>query len=380
MSLHLLAGLINGDQAGQGQAEHLNGLSLAQLGNIEVTTASKVPVKINRTPAAIYVITQEDIRRSGATSLPQALRLAPGMNVARIDGVKWSVGIRGFGSRLSRGVLVVIDGRNVYSPLHAGVFWEAQDTLMEDVDRIEIIRGPGATIWGPNAVNGVINIITKKAKDTRGALVSTGGGNEQRFTNFRYGSGNGANFNYRVYGKAFDRGPEFHRDQKNFDDWRMGQGGFRMDWDLKNSDTLTMQGDLYKGSIGESITVAFDPTIPPAIVQTPGEHSGGNLLGRWRHSLKDGSDLQLQLYYDRTGKCQANFAEKRDTFDLDFLHHKTLARRHELLYGAGVRLSAAGLRRLFPRLSSNRIVGRISCTARSSRRFVSSERRRRGYG
>ena len=339
-SLLLLAGLMNGDQIGQGQAEHLKGLSLAQLGNIEVTTASKVPVKINRTPAAIYVITQEDIRRSGATSLPEALRLAPGMNVARIDGVKWSIGIRGFGSRLSRGVLVVIDGRNVYSPLHAGVFWEAQDTLIEDVDRIEIIRGPGATIWGPNAVNGVINIITKNTKDTHGALVSSGAGNEQRFANFRYGSGDGVNFNYRVYAKAFDRSPEFHRDRNNFDGWQMGQSGFRMDWDLKNSDTVTLQGDLYKGSIGESIAVAFDPTIPASVVQTPGEHSGGNLLGRWRHSLKDGSDLQLQLYYDRTRKRQANFAEKRDTFDFDFLHHKTVAQRHELLYGAGVRLSA----------------------------------------
>src|SRR6266404_880545 len=147
------------------------------------------------------------------------------------------------------------------------------DTLMEDVERIEIIRGPGATIWGPNAVNGVINIITKKAKDTRGGLVSAGGGNEQRFAGFRYGSGNGANFNYRVYGKAFARGPEFHSDRKNFDDWQMGQGGFRMDWDLKNSDTLTLQGDLYKGSIGESIAVAYDPTVPPSIVQQNGDNS-----------------------------------------------------------------------------------------------------------
>src|SRR3989454_3287837 len=141
VSLLLLAGLIKGDQAGEGSEGQLKGLSLEQLGNIEVTTASKQPVKVSRTPAAIYVITQEDIRRSGATSLPEVLRLAPGVEVARIDGVKWSIGIRGFGSRLSRAVLVVIDGRTVYSPLYAGVYWEVQDTLMEDVDRIEIIRG-----------------------------------------------------------------------------------------------------------------------------------------------------------------------------------------------------------------------------------------------
>ena len=148
VSLLLFAALIKGDQASQGSEGHLKGLSLEQLGNIEVTTASKHPVKVARTPAAIYVITQEDIRRSGATSIPEVLRLAPGVEVARIDAVKWSIGIRGFGSRLSRAVLVVIDGRTVYSPLYAGVYWEVQDTLMEDVDRIEIIRGPGATIWG----------------------------------------------------------------------------------------------------------------------------------------------------------------------------------------------------------------------------------------
>lgn len=337
LSLCALAGLVKADQVDPGS---LKGLSLEQLGNIEVTTVSKVPVKLNRTPAAIYVITQEDIRRSGATNIPEVLRLAPGMEVARIDAVKWSIGIRGFGSRLSRGVLVVIDGRNVYSPLYAGVYWEVQDTLMEDIERIEIIRGPGATIWGPNAVNGVINIITKKAKDTRGGLLSAGGGNEQRFAGFRYGGGNGGNLNYRVYGKMFSRGPEFHHDGKNFDDWQMGQGGFRMDWELPDKDTLTLQGDLYKGVIGESLSLAPDVLAAPSIVQRDGELAGGNLLGRWRHGLKDGSDLQVQVYYDRTSRQEANFVEMRDTFDVDFLHHKTWARRHQLIYGAGIRFSA----------------------------------------
>ena len=346
VSLLLLAGLIKGDQAGE--EGNLKGLSLEQLGNIEVTTASKQPVKVSRTPAAIYVITQEDIRRSGATSIPEVLRLAPGVEVARIDAVKWSIGIRGFGSRLSRAVLVVIDGRTVYSPLYAGVYWEVQDTLMEDIDRIEIIRGPGATIWGPNAVNGVINIITKSSKDTHGELVSAGGGNEQRFLNFRHGGGNGADFNYRVYGKAFTRGPEFHPDHKNFDDWQMGQGGFRMDWDLQGRDTVTLQGDIYKGAIGESISVATEPTVRPTIVQQDGQLSGGNLLGRWGHVLKDGSDLQLQTYYDRTSRHEANLAEIRDTFDIDFLHHKTLARRHDLLWGAGVRFSVGSVPPVVP--------------------------------
>jgi outer membrane receptor protein involved in Fe transport len=192
----------------------LTQLSLEQLGNTEVTTVSKQPVRITRTPAAIYVLTQEDIRRSGATSIPEALRLVPGVEVSRIDSNKWSVGVRGFESRLSRSVLVLIDGRSVYTPLFAGVYWEVQDTLLEDIDRIEVIRGPGGTIWGPNAVNGVINIITKNAKDTRGTLVSSGGGNVDQGTgDARFGSGNGKNFNYRIYGKGFSRGLEFHPDR-----------------------------------------------------------------------------------------------------------------------------------------------------------------------
>lgn len=214
----------------------LTQISLEELGEIEVTTASKQPVKASQTPAAIYVITQEDIRRSGATSIPEALRLAPGVEVARVDSNTWSLGVRGFGRALSRSVLVLIDGRTVYTPLFAGVYWQVQDTLLEDIERIEVIRGPGGTIWGANAVNAVINIITKNAKETYGTLISSGGGNlDQGFVNFRYGSGNGRNFNYRVYGKAFTRGPEFHSDGKQFDDWRMGQTGFRADLDFKRS-------------------------------------------------------------------------------------------------------------------------------------------------
>ena len=165
------------DSQDQGSLKHL---SLEQLGNLEVTTASKSPEQVWKTPAAIYVITQDDIRRSGAVSIPDILRLAPGVEVARIDANKWSVGIRGFGSRLARSVLVLIDGRNVYNTLEAGTYWEVQDTVLEDIDRIEVIRGPGGTVWGPNAVNGVINIITKNSKDTQGFLVSAVAGSLKR--------------------------------------------------------------------------------------------------------------------------------------------------------------------------------------------------------
>src|SRR5580692_7014326 len=184
--------------------QDLNQMSLEQLGNVEVTTASKEPEQIWHTPAAIYVLTQEDIRRSGATTIPELLRLVPGVEVARIDSDHWAVGVRGFGSEFSKSVLVLIDGRSVYSPLFAGVYWNVQDTLLEDIDRIEVIRGPGGTIWGANAVNGVVNIITKKSADTHGLLVSAGGGNIDRGAGeVRYGGGNGQSFDYRVYGKAF---------------------------------------------------------------------------------------------------------------------------------------------------------------------------------
>src|SRR3979409_2219688 len=210
--------------------DDLKQLSLEQLANVEVTITSTEPVTMARAPAAIYVLTSEDIRRSGATSIPEALRLVPGVEVARIDSSKWSLGVRGFAGRRPRSGLCLIDGRSVYTPLFAGVYWEVQDTLLEDVDRIEVIRGPGGTIWGANAVNGVINIITKSARDTQGALLSAGGGNvDQGSVDARYGSGNGKNFNYRIYGKGFARGPEFHADHAAFDNWRMANGGFPAD-------------------------------------------------------------------------------------------------------------------------------------------------------
>jgi signal transduction histidine kinase len=224
--------------ADQATGSSLKHLDLKQLGIVEVTTVSKEPEQVWKAPAAIYVITQDDIRRSGARTLPDVLRLAPGVEVAQIDSDKWAIGIRGFQGRLSKSVLVLIDGRSVYTPLFAGVYWEVQDTLLSDIDRIEIIRGPGGTIWGANAVNGVINIITKNAKDTHGIRVSAGSGNvEQGFLSARYGGG-GPDLSYRVYGKGFTRGPQFHFDDRQFDDWRAAQGGFRADWAASPSAAL----------------------------------------------------------------------------------------------------------------------------------------------
>src|SRR5713226_7875736 len=336
-------------QTDQNNSGPLKQLSLEQLGDIEVTTASKEPEQLRRTPAAIYVLTQEDIRRSGATSIPDILRLVPGVEVARIDSNKWSLGVRGFTGRLSRSVLVLIDGRSVYTPLFAGVYWEVQDTLLEDVDRIEVTRGPGGTIWGANAVNGVINIVTKNSRESHGVLVSTGGGSlDQGFLNFRYGAGNNESFNYRIYGKTFIRGPEFHPDRHQFDDWRMGQVGFRADWDLHKHDTLTLQGDLYNGDAGQRVGInSYSPPYMANVEQNV-ELGGGNLLGRWKRVLGEGSDIQLQTYYDRTNRKQANFAESRDTFDIDFVHRFALPFRQDFLWGAGVRLSSGNTTQVVP--------------------------------
>ncbi len=316
----------------------LKQLSLEQLGDVEVTTASKEPEEVWRTPDAIFVITQEDIRRSGATSIPEVLRLAPGVEVARIDSDHWSVGIRGFGSQFSKSVLVLIDGRSVYSPLFSGVYWNVQDTLLEDVDRIEVIRGPGGTIWGANAVNGIINIITKSAKDTHGELATIGGGNvDQTIGGGRFGGTYGKSFDYRVYGKGFLRGPEIHPDGSNFDYWKTGQLGFRTDWNVASRDTLTLQGDMYKGLDGER--VATSAYLPPylTINDEPHEVSGGNILGRWQRKFSDKADIQIQGYYDRTSRFSPQLDEVRNTFDIDLLDHLTLKGGIRIFSGASAR-------------------------------------------
>ncbi len=327
----------NWDQPSENPAKKL---TLAELGSVKVTSASKTPEQVWKTSAAVYVITREDIQHSGATMIPEALRLAPGVEVARIDSNKWSIGIRGFGSRLARSVLVLIDGRTVYTTLLAGTYWEAQNVLLDDVERIEVIRGPGAIIWGPNAVNGVINIITRKTKDTHGTLASVGGGNvEQGFINTRFGGGNDKGFDYRIYALGFNRGPEFHSDRRNFDRWRAIQGGFRMDWEKDTRDTFTLQGDVYDEGAAERVEATRYSPPSTQIVDGTAYLSGGNVLGRWQRVMGEGKDVQIQAYYDRTNRHEPNFADIRDTFDVDFMDRLPLPARQEISWGFGLRLS-----------------------------------------
>jgi len=305
--------------------------------DLDVTSVSKQPEPYGQAPAAIQVITGEDIQRSGASSIPEALRLADNLDVAQKNSHDWAISARGFNTALGNKLLVLIDGRAVYTPLYSGVFWDVQDYLLEDIDRIEVVSGPGGTLWGANAVNGVINITTKSAKDTQGLYVEGGGGNWlQDFVGARYGGMLASNVYYRVYGKYFDRSSEvLSNGNSASDSWRMGQGGFRIDSEASPQNLLTLQGDFYLGD--EKATTGDTRT------------GGGNVLGRWSHIFSDDSDMSLQLYYDRTHiaipkpavflDAAGTLRDDLDTYDLDFQHHFSLGDRNRIIWGLGYRLT-----------------------------------------
>ncbi len=304
-----------------------------------MTSVSKEPERVLNTTAATYVITQEDIERSGATDIPEALRLAPGVEVARVDSHTWSVGIRGFGSNLTRNVLVLIDGRTVYTTLLAGTYWEVQNVELPDVERIEVIRGPGGTIWGPNAVNGVINIITKSAKDTHGALVRADSTNlKSGVLDARYG-GKAQGVDYRVYLLGFERGAEYHPDGNRFDSWRALQAGIRTDWAKTTRDNFTVQGDLYAEGAGTGVNISSYTVPYSQNVFATELLSGGNILGRWQRVFGEGEDLQLQVYYDSTNRHQPNFVDLRNTYDIDLVDRFRLDGKEQISWGFGARFS-----------------------------------------
>jgi iron complex outermembrane recepter protein len=307
-----------------------------------VSTVSRSESTVGRSPAAVFVITNEMIRRSGVTTIADALRMAPGMEVANINSNTWAISSRGFNDRYANKLLVMIDGRTVYSPVYSGVTWDVQDVLLEDVDRIEVIRGPGGTLWGANAVNGVISIITKKAKDTQGTYITAGGGDHERLNDAaRYGGQLGENGYYRVYGKSFERGPGAALPTYGpaDDAWRQGRVGFRADWDLDRckTDTFTVQGDFYSGVDG----IRQNQTLvaPPFLQSRTGHEdvTGGNLLARWKHVLDGDSDWTLQTYYDRFDRDSPLIAQHAATFDVDFQHCFPLGDRQKITWGAGFR-------------------------------------------
>jgi iron complex outermembrane receptor protein len=314
-------------------------MSMEDLMNLQVTSVSKRTQKVADAAAAIFVITQEDIRRLGATSIPEALRLVPGLEVARIDQNKWAIGSRGFNGRFDNKLLVLIDGRSVYTPLFSGVYWNVQDVMLEDVDRIEVIRGPGATLWGANAVDGVINVITKKAKATQSAVVTAGAGTEERAAGgVRYGGKLGNNTYYRAYTKYFDWGPSaYPSGMTAHDGWDALRGGFRADWTPAGANSLTLQGDIYRSRFDETLTVAslsapYSNTFP-----NDGKYSGGNILGRWNHT-SERSSMSLQMYYDNTTITDHSlFGDHQNILDLDFQHGFHVGDSQQFVWGLGYR-------------------------------------------
>jgi iron complex outermembrane receptor protein len=316
-------------------------LSVEDLLNIEVISVAKKAKSLNDSPAAIFVITQDDIKRIGATSVPEALRLAPGIDVARIDSNKWAVSARGFNGRFANKLLVLVDGRNTYTRAFAGVYWENQDVMLEDVERIEVIRGPGATLWGANAVNGVINIITKHSADTQGGLLVAGGGTEEQgFGAFRYGGKLNADTTARAYVKGFKRDENIHESGgKAGDDWDKVQGGFRMDSQLTAQDSLTIQGDAYRSIINQNTT--FAQALPPYQNNFDETMStfGGNVLIRQQHTFSSASDYSLQVFYDFYQRDEALFLQNRQSIDIDFQHRFALLDWNDLVWGLGYRYS-----------------------------------------
>jgi iron complex outermembrane receptor protein len=325
----------------QATARDLTELSLEELMQVEVTSVSRKSQRAADAAAAIFVITQDDIRRSGVSSIPEALRLAPGLQVARIDSNKWAVSSRGFNGRFANKLLVLMDGRSVYTPTFSGVYWEVQDTLLEDVDRIEVIRGPGAAMWGSNAVNGVINIITQSAKDTQGGTFVAGGGSyEKRFGSLRYGAQLGESTFGRAYVKGFRRGEFDAVDRRSSNDgWDNVRGGFRIDREGNDGETYKLQGDLYSGNLRQGIYVPDLQTESLNYDVSRVNTSGTNLLGRWQKSLSLTSELSVQAYYDHTYRKESFLTEERDTLDLDAQHRFRFGTDHDIVWGLGYRWS-----------------------------------------
>jgi iron complex outermembrane recepter protein len=322
--------LVAADQVHLAQVQELSRMSLQELANVEVTSVSKAAQSLSTAPAAIYVITRDEIMRSGVTSIPEALRLAPNIQVFQLSAGGYAITARGFGDKRevqtqANKLLILIDGRSVYSPLFSGIFHDAQDIMMEDVERIEVISGPGATLWGANAMNGVINIITRSASDTRGTVVRVGGGNQEAAANGRFGGALGENGSYRVYAKAFDRASLERQDGSSaHDHWKKTQGGLRADWNL-GRDRWTAQGDVYDAEqnvLGTS-NLSF---------------SGANLLARWERGTEN-SQLSVQAYVDHTEREAPpdGAAFDLDTYDLEIQQSFTIGSTHKIVWGAGQR-------------------------------------------
>ena len=327
----------------QNPPEDLSKLSVEDLMNVEVTSVSKKEQKVSQTAAAIFVITQEDIRRSGANNIPDLLRMVPGVNVAQINSNIWAISVRGFDGEFSNKLLVMLDGRIVYLPTFSGTFWDVLDVPLEDIERIEVIRGPGGATWGANAVDGVINIITSKASESRGGMVVAGAGNlDQGFGTLQYGGAAGKSTDYRVFAKYFnqDHLPGLSGGNGG-DGWHVLRGGFRIDSKLSAKDDLAVTGDIYSSRSGD-ISGTVNSIASPAVQAEFNESNatGGYIQADWIHRQSERSDTSLQVSFDRYRRNDA-LRETRNTLDLDFAHHFRWGSRQDVVWGVGYRYSSS---------------------------------------
>jgi iron complex outermembrane receptor protein len=334
----------------QQKSPDLTERSIEDLMNIEVTSVSKKEEKLARTAAAIFVITAEDIRRSGANSIPALLRMVPGLDVAQINASTWAISSRGFNDQIANKLLVLIDGRTVYSPLFNGVYWDVQEVPLEDIERIEVIRGPGAAIWGANAVSGVVNIISKKASDTQGLLITGGGGtHDEAFGTAQYGGKLGPTTNYRADSTNFNGNHLANLSGQNGEDsWDVIRGGFRADSKFGTKNSLTVQGDGYSGSEGEIVTAVTSLMLPqPQTSNLRMDIGGWDLLARWDRTVSTTSQTTLQVYFDRTSRGDVTYGEGRSTFDIDFHDHIAWGNRQDFVWGLGFRDTSDNIRGSF---------------------------------
>jgi iron complex outermembrane receptor protein len=317
------------DSGGEAEVEQLRGLSIEELANVEVSSVSRRPESLAEAPAAAYVITREEIVRYGARTLPEILRLAPNLFVAQVNANSWVITARGLSGNpanqaFSNKLLVLIDGRTVYTPLFSGVYWDMQDVLTSDIDHVEVISGPGATLWGANAVNGVINIITRRSGETQGLSLGAALGDQERLAAVRFGGSLGANASYRLYGRGYRSDNTLAAGGADAGDrWNRVLGGFRVDWSPSAHDAVTFHGDAFNGS-----------------GKTSGAMSGGNLLARWNRAADDGSGFQVQAYADRAQRghdLTGGLPLTVNTYDLEVLRNFTLGGRHDIVLGGGIR-------------------------------------------
>lgn len=325
-----------GQDGGQQPDTSLTSMSIEQLMQVDVTSVSKRSEPLDDLAAAIFVITQDDIRRSGATNIPDLLRMVPGVDVAQITANSWAISVRGLNARYGNKLLVMVDGRSVYTPTFGGVFWDVLDVPLENIDRIEVVRGPGGVAWGDNAVNGVINIITKKTEKTLGGLVVAGGGNlDQGFGTVQYGGKFGKATDYRVYMKYLNQAqlPNLSG-QPGGDGWHTLRSGFRVDSTLSSKDTLSVEGQIYAGQQGNPVLYAPSANSPEAQPEDMQVGlSGGDLQGTWNHTYSARSDTRLQVSYDHYKRNDV-LREGRSTLTIDFQHHYAWKARQNIVWGA----------------------------------------------